>query len=120
LVRVRVSAEDHSKLDRHSLLAKVLSFDNHGKLIIGNDIGILKQHFDSHELLPLEGDWPSLKNIPKTIITLQEAARIQSITKISSVRYHYKNNCQDNHCRCFKAKETYTSKCHSFSCINRN
>ena len=92
LVCVRVPAEDHSKLDRHSLLAKVLSFDNNGKLIIGCDIGILKQHFDSHELLPLEGDWPSLKNIPETIVTLREAARNQSITKISSIRCHCKNN----------------------------
>ena len=42
LVRVRVSAKDRFKLDRHSVLAKVLSFDNHGKLIIECDIGILK------------------------------------------------------------------------------
>ena len=42
LVRVWVPAEDRSKLDRHLLLAKILSFDNHGKLIIKCDIGIFK------------------------------------------------------------------------------
>jgi len=42
LVRVQVPAENRSKLDRHSLPAKVLNFDNHGKLIIKCDIGIFK------------------------------------------------------------------------------
>ena len=56
LVHVQVPVENRSKLDCHSLPAKVLNFDNHEKLIIGCDIGILKQHFDSHELLPLEED----------------------------------------------------------------
>ena len=79
-----------------------------------------KQHFDSHELLPFEGGWPSLKNISETIVILREAARNQSITKISGVRCHCKNNCQDNRCRCFKAKVTYTSKYHLSSRINRN
>ena len=97
-----------------------MDFDNHGKLIIGCDIGILKQHFDSHELLPLEGDWPSLKNIPKTIVTLWKAARNQSIIKISGVSCHCKSNCQDNCCRCFKAKVICTSKYHPSSCTNRN
>ena len=120
LVRVRIPAEDRSKLDRLTLPAKVLSFDDHGKLIIGCEIGILKQHFDSHELSPLEGDWPSLENIPETVVTLREAARNQSIMKISSVSCHCKSNCQDNRCKCFKAKVICTSKYHPSSRTNQN
>lgn len=120
LVRVRIPAEDRSKLDRNSLPAKVLGFDNHEKLIIGCNIGIIKQHFNSHELLPLEGDWPSLENISETIVTLREAARNQSIVKNSGVSCHCKSNCQDNRCKCFKAKVICTSKCHPSSRTNRN
>ena len=97
-----------------------MSFDDHGKLIIGCEISILKQHFDSYELSLLEGNWPSLKSISETVVTLREAARNQSITKISSVSCHCKSNCQDNHCKCFKAKVICTSKCHPSSRTNQN
>ncbi len=120
LIQVWIPAKDHSKLDHLSLPAKVLGFDNHEKLIIGCNIGVLKQHFDSHELSPLEGNWPSLENIPETIVTLREAARNQSVMKISSVSCHCKSNCQDNHCKCFKAKVICTSKCHPSSHTNQN
>ena len=42
LIRVWIPAENCSKLNRLSLPTKVLGFDNHEKLIIGCNIGILK------------------------------------------------------------------------------
>ena len=76
-------------MDRFSLPAKVLGFDNHEKLIIGCNISILKQYFDSHELSPFEGNWPSLENISETIVTLQETARNQSVMKIPYKKSRY-------------------------------
>ena len=95
-----------------------MSFDNHEKLIIGCEIGILKQHFDSYELSPFKKNWPSLESISETVIILQEAARNQSIMKISSVNYHCKSNCQDNYCKYFKVKIICISKYHPSSHTN--
>ena len=121
LVRVAVPKIDRFSVDRPTLPCKIIKKTKNDKYELGTKFGIIEICYAASELEPLgTAAFPELDNIPSNKISIREAARLQSVGPVSGGICNYKNECNNNRCRCKKAGGNCSSRCHSGrSCQNK-
>ena len=114
LVRVAVPKIDRFSVDRPSLPCKIMEKTENGKYRLGSKFGLIEIYYSSGELELLgTAAFPELDEIPSNIITIREAARLQSVGLTSVGICNCKSECNSNKCRCKRGGGNCGSRCHS-------
>jgi len=122
IVTILIPQIDRNSVDRSLLPCKIIEKTNR-KYRLGCASGILNVTYGANELNLVEAaEFPELDDIPQRTVSLREAARGQSIVRVTSSRNRVKCNCKgactDGRCSCRKAKQSCTTQCHKDS-VNR-
>jgi hypothetical protein len=125
LVRIPVPKIDRSGVDRPTLPCKIIKKTDKEQYQLGCKFGIIEVYYSSGELEPLGAmAYPELNEIPSRSLSLHEAARLQSIgleSLVSNPICNCKTSCNNNYCKCKKAGEKCTGRCHNGRpCSNKN
>lgn len=115
-VRIGIPKIDRSGTDRKLLICKVIGTVNERLYRLGCKSGILKNSYHATELMPTKAtDFPELREIPNTFISLREAALCQSRGEMTGYQCNCKGSCRTNHCNCRKAGVSCGARCHGGS-----
>ncbi|CAG8651739.1 13546_t:CDS:2, partial [Ambispora gerdemannii] len=123
-VRIGIPKIDRSSTDRKLLICKVVGTVDGEFYRLGCKSGVLNVYYRAVELMPTKAmDFPELREIPNTLISLREASLYQSRGEMTGYQCNCKGSCRTNHCNCKKAGVMCGARCHgggSNTCENQN
>ena len=112
-VRIGIPKIDHSSTDRKLLICKVVGIVDGGLYKLGCKSGILNICYNAVELISTRAtDFPELREIPNTLISLREASLCQSWGEMTSYQCNCRGSCKTNYCNCKKAGVLCGARCH--------
>ena len=131
-VKVNIPKEDRFKTGRTHLPCKILSIVGNDKYRLGSQFGVLEIAYSIRNLESLTAHISDLEEIPRSKVSLREAARLQSLSQVESHEPQTtteenfgvtcncpKRPCDTMHCPCKKAGKKCNMSCHSDKeCLN--
>jgi hypothetical protein len=134
-VKVKIPKGDRHKIDRTHLPCKILQVIKDDKYQLGCQFGVLEISYSARNLEPLEANISELEEIPRKVISLKEAVKLQTIllamlpaesqtTTLSQENFEVtckcpKTDCNTMHCPCKKANRKCNVSCHPIKeCLN--
>jgi len=94
IVTILIPQIDRNSVDRSLLPCKIIEKTNR-KYRLGCASGILNVTYGANELNLVEAaEFPELDDIPQRTVSLREAARGQSVVRVTSSRNRVKCNCK--------------------------
>ncbi|RGB33053.1 hypothetical protein C1646_762129 [Rhizophagus diaphanus] len=114
LVRIVIPKIDRFSIDQPTLPCKIMEKTENNKYSLGSKFEIIGVYYSASELELLETEtFPELEVILLNKISIREAAHLQSVDLVSGGICNCKGECNSNKCRCKKAGEDCSSRCHS-------
>jgi hypothetical protein len=122
LVKVHVAKIDRGPGDCNVLPCKIVKALPNNMYNLACQFGVLENVFAATEILPLGPlDFPELESPPMdTVVTLVEAARLQSGALSGNITCSCKGKCLSGKCHCKKTGVPCGSGCHPKNKICKN
>ncbi|CAG8600248.1 14210_t:CDS:1, partial [Cetraspora pellucida] len=113
---------DRNSVDRSILPCKVIEELSDKTYRLQCKSGILDIVYGVNEIMPLgPTEYEELKVCQDNIISLREAARMQSTSTVTGTKCNCKGECKNNSCKCRRSNLVCGSGCHphSYKCKNK-
>jgi hypothetical protein len=116
LVHLKIPVEDRCSTDNKRIFCRVVEVKHGNRYGLQCQYGILQGFYRTKNMDRLAAtiphQIPTFKKGSHHMLSLREAARLQSPVELMQVRCGCKGNCNTIRCKCFKAKVECTLHCH--------
>jgi hypothetical protein len=116
LVRLKIAVEDRCSTDNKRIFCRVVEVKHGNRYGLQCQYGILQGFYRTKNIdrlvATIPHHIPTFKNGSHRMLSLREAAHLQSPAELMQVRCGCKGNCNTIRCKCFKAKVECTLHCH--------
>ncbi|CAG8618742.1 14120_t:CDS:1 [Cetraspora pellucida] len=119
---IAVSRIDCNAIDQPTLPCKVIEELPKETYRLQCKSGILETIYNANEIIPLGPlEYEELEVCQDKIISVQEAARMQSVSTVTGTKCNCKGECKINSCSCRRSNLVCGNGCHPHSnkCKNR-